>query len=84
MLDICYDELDQLKEDILEDNYRGVKYLDTWDLEDEYSHNEIDENRQKFIELANDYFKKENLSFQMKEICDNAMVCDENGNIITY
>lgn len=83
MLDICYEELDQLKEDIEDDNFRGVKYLDTWDFEDEYSHNHIEENREKFIELANDYFKEENLSFVMREICESAMVCDKSGKIIT-
>lgn len=82
MLDICYKELDRLKEDIEDDNFREVKYLDTWDFEDEYSHNHIEENREKFIELANDYFKEENLSFVMKEVCENAMVCDKNGKII--
>lgn len=83
MLDICYEELDQLKEDIADDNFRGAKYLDTWDFEDDYSHIHIDENREKFIELANDYFKEENLPFVMKEICENAMVCDKSGKIIT-
>ncbi|MCF2641174.1 hypothetical protein I6E50_01955 [Roseburia hominis] len=83
MLDICYEELDRLKEDIEDDNFQGVKYLDTWDFEDEYSHNHIEENREKFIELANDYFKEENLSFVMREICENAMVCDKSGEIIT-
>lgn len=38
MLDICYLELDQLKNDIENNEFRGVKYLDTWDYEDDYSH----------------------------------------------
>lgn len=41
MLDICYEELDQLKDDIEDGNFRGVKCLDPWDFEDEYSHNHI-------------------------------------------
>ena len=71
-----------MKDDIEDGNFCGVKYLDPWDFEDEYSHNHINENREKFIELANDYFKNENLPFVMMEICDSAMVCDENGNIL--
>ena len=38
------------KEDVKNDNF-GI-YLDTWDYEDEYSHNEIEYARIKFIELA--------------------------------
>lgn len=82
MLDICYLELEQLEEDIKEDKFRGVKYLDTWDFEDDYSHNHIEENRKKFIELANSYFKENNLPYVMREVCKNAMVCNENGEII--
>ncbi len=82
MLDICYEALDELKEDIKEDNFRGVKYLDTWDYEDEYSHNHINENREKFIELSNEYFKSNNIPYIMREVCENAMVCDENGKIL--
>ena len=65
MLDICYEELDELKEDINNNCFIGVKYLDTWDYEDEYSHNHIDENRDKFIELANEYFKENNMTYIM-------------------
>lgn len=82
MLDICCLELDQLKEDIKNDKFRGVKYLDTWDYEDDYSHNHIDRNRKKFIELANNYFKENNLPYVMREVCENAMVCDKNGEIV--
>lgn len=82
MLDICYLELDQLKNNIENNEFKGVKYLDTWDYEDDYSHNHIDENREKFIELANNYFKENNLPYVMREVCENAMVCDENGGII--
>lgn len=82
MLDICYLELDQLKNDIENNEFRGVKYLDTWDYEDDYSHNHIDENREKFIELANNYFKENNLPYVMREVCENTMVCDKNGEIV--
>ena len=82
MLDICYEELDELKEDIENNCFAGVEYLDTWNFEDEYSHNHIEENRDKFIELANEYFKENNMKYIMREVCENAMVCDINGEII--
>ncbi len=82
MLD-CYEQLVQLKEDIADDNFRGVRYLDTWDYEDEYSHNDIEIARDKFIEMANDFFRENNLPYMMREVCENAMVCNKNGEIIT-
>ena len=33
---LCNDEFEQLKEDIADNNFRGVKYLDTWDYEDDW------------------------------------------------
>ena len=82
MLDICYEEMEELKKDIKNNSFIGVKYLDTWDYEDEYSHNHIEENRDKFIELANEYFTVNNMKYIMREVCENAMVCDINGEII--
>ena len=82
MLDICYEEIEELKEDIKNNSFIGVKYLDTWDYEDEYSHNHIEENRDKFIKLANEYFTVNNMKYIMREVCENAMVCDINGEII--
>ena len=82
MLDICYEELEELKHDVEEENFIGVEYLDTWNFEDEYSHNHIAENRTKFISLANEYFRNNDMPYIMREVCDNAMVCDKNGNIL--
>ena len=82
MFDICYDEFEELKRNIKNDTFIGVQYLDTWDYEDEYSHNHIDANRDKFIELANDFFKEEKLPYTMREVNENAMVCDLEGNIL--
>lgn len=31
MLDICHEELKEFKEDINNNRFIGVKYLDTWD-----------------------------------------------------
>lgn len=81
---ICYDEFDQLKDDIEDNNFRGVKYLDTWDYEYDWSHNDIENARHRFIEMANEYFEQQNLPYIMKEICENAMVCDKESGQIIY
>ena len=60
----------------------GYAYANTDDYEDEYSHNYIEEARDYFIERVNEFFKEKNLPYTMREIIDNAYVCDENGNII--
>ena len=84
MLDICYLEFEQLETDIKDDNFRGVKYLDTGEFEDEYSHNHIEENREQFIAMANEYFIKNKLSYIMREVCNSAMVCDKKSRKILY
>lgn len=84
MLDICYEELDELKQDIKDDNFRGIQYLDIWDYEDDYSHDHIEENRRKFIELANEYFSERGLPYIMREFYYSAMVCDRNSGEILY
>jgi hypothetical protein len=82
MLDICYEVFEDLKNDIENNDFIETKYLDTWDFEDEYSHNHIDENRDKFIDMANEYFKENNLPYVMREVCENAMICNKDGEII--
>lgn len=78
MLDICYEELDYLKEHIDEGKeILGYDFLDTWDFEDEYSHNHIKENRSKFIELANEYFKENNLPYEARETCKRAKIFEK-------
>ena len=80
--DICYEELEELKNDIQSGNFIGVQYLDTWNYEDDYSHNHIEENRDKFVELANEYFSEQGLPYIMREVCENAMVCNrESGEV---
>ena len=78
MLDICYEVFEDLKNDIENNDFIETKYLDTWDFEDEYSHNHIDENRDKFIDMANEYFKENNLPYVMREVCENAMICNND------
>ena len=55
MLDICYEAFEDLKDDIENNDFAETKYLDTWDFEDEYSHNDIDEAQDKFIEKVREY-----------------------------
>ena len=81
MLDICYEEFDALKNNVEKGEF-GLPYLDTWDFEDDYSHNHIERNRDEFVRLANEYFKENNLPYIMREVNENAMVCDLNGNIL--
>lgn len=44
---LAYEVFEEMKEDISNSDY-GV-YLDTWNYEDEYSHNDIEEARDKFM-----------------------------------
>lgn len=82
MFDICYEELEQMIDDIKNDSF-GV-YLDTWDFEDEYSHNHIEENREKFIELANEYFIKEQLPFEAREVVENVYIFNKETGEVLY
>lgn len=81
MLDICYEVLDNLKDDI-ENGEFGFPYLDTWDYEDDYSHNHIEKNREEFIRLANEYFKENNLPYIMREVNENAKICNLDGDVL--
>ena len=75
MLDICYEEFENLKEWIEEGKeILGYDFLDTWDFENEYSHKHIAKNRNKFIELANGYFKENNLPYVARETCERAKI----------
>ena len=78
MLDICYEEFENLKEWIEEGKeILGYDFLDTWDFEDEYSHNHIAENRRKFIQLANEYFKENNLPYEARVACERAKIFEK-------
>lgn len=75
MLDICYEEFENLKEWLEEGKeILGYDFLDTWDFENEYSHNHIAKNRNKFIELANEYFRDNNLSYEARETYERAKI----------
>lgn len=80
---LCREELERFESDLQEHNFLDIQYLDTWEYEDEYSHNEIELSRGQFIKEANEILKQNNYPFVMKEVCENAMICDkETGEII--
>ena len=83
MTSLCSEELETFKEDIQIIQFIGVQYLDTWDYEDEYSHNEIEESRDQFIQTANKILEENHLPYIMMEMCENAMICDKKtGKVI--
>lgn len=73
---LAYEAFEQMKEDIKNEDF--TKYLDTWEYEDEYSHNEIEEARQKFIELANGYFRVNMLDYEARVVCENVYLFNKN------
>ncbi|MSA02231.1 hypothetical protein GKG47_09290 [Lactonifactor sp. BIOML-A3] len=80
---LACDELEMLIEDLKSNSAVGNNYLDTWDYEDDYSHNEIDKARDDFLEAANDYLSKNNYPYIMREVCENARLCDKDtGEIL--
>lgn len=74
---LAYEVFEEMKEDIKNDNFGArQKYLDTWDYEDEFSHNDIVDARIKFVELANEYFETTNMLYEAREVCDNVYIFD--------
>lgn len=73
---------DDFKEDVKNGSFTGFSYADTWDYEDEYSHNDIEIARGQFIEMANNFLIKKHMGYIMREVVENAWVCDLNGEII--
>ena len=71
---LAYDEFEEFKYHYENGEIGDIKYLDTWDYEDDYSHNEIDAARDEFIKIANEYY--------MQEINENAMLCYKGTNAI--
>lgn len=73
---LAYEVFEEMKEDIKNEEY-GV-YLDTWEYEDEYSHNDIEAARDKFIELANGYFRVNMMDYEAREVCENVYIFNKN------
>lgn len=65
---------EEFLQDLATNQIETTEYLDTWDYEDEYSHNDIERARDLFIKKANDYFQEQNLPYKMYEHCENAKV----------
>ena len=73
---LAYEVFEEMKEDIKNEDF-GV-YLDTWDYEVEYSHNDIENARDKFIELANGYFRVNMMDYEAKEVYENVYIFNKN------
>lgn len=73
---LAYEIFEEMKEDIKNENF-GI-YLDTWQYEDEYSHNDIEAARSKFIELANEFFRVNMMNYEAKEVCENIYIFNKN------
>lgn len=71
-----YEVFEEMKENLKNENF-GI-YLDTWAYEDEYSHNDIENARSKFIELANGFFCVNMMDYEAKEVCENVYILNKN------
>ena len=74
--DLAYAVFEEMKEDIKNDDFNI--YLDTWDYEDDYSHNEIEDARHKFIELANGYFRVNMMDYEARYVNENIYIFNKN------
>lgn len=72
---LAKDEFEDFKYDYENNDIGGVQYLDTWDLEEDYSHSQIDSAREEFIKMANEYLDREQSPYYMREVNQNAMLC---------
>lgn len=79
---LAVEEMENLKENLRNGLVSGYKYLDTWDFEDNYSHNEIEEAREDFIASANEYLLQNDYPYVMREACENAMLCSKDTDEI--
>lgn len=79
---LAYDEFEEFKYHYENGEVGDIKYLDTWDFEDDYSHNEIDAARDEFIKMTNEYLSQKDAPYYMREINENAMLCYKGSNAI--
>lgn len=79
---LAWNELEEFKGHYENGEIGDIKYLDTWDYEDDYSHNEIEEARDDFIKMANKYLEREQSPYYMGEINENAMLCYKGSDAI--
>lgn len=79
---LAYDEFEEFKYHYENGEIGDIEYLDTWDFEDDYSHNEIDTARNDFIKMANEYLDQKDAPYYMREVNENAMLCYKGTNAI--
>lgn len=72
---LAMEEFERMKEDIHNKNFSY--YVDTWDFEDEYSHNDIETARKIFIRTANTYFETNNIDCEAKAGCERVYIFDK-------
>lgn len=68
-------EFSVFEDDYWKRNIGDIRYLDTWDYEDNYSHNDIDIARDEFIKMANEFLEGRASKYYMREVNENAMLC---------
>ena len=73
---LAREEFERMKEDVSDENF-GI-YVDTWDFEDNYSHNDIEAARNEFIRLANGYFRVNMIDYEAREVCENVYIFNKN------
>lgn len=73
---LAREEFERMKEDVSDENF-GI-YVDTWDFEDNYSHNDIEIAREEFIRLANGYFRVNMIDYEAREVCENVYIFNKN------
>lgn len=74
---IYLEEFERLKEDL--ENKRlelNDVFLDYDDYEDDYSHNEIQENQERFIKTVNEFFKEQNIRMVAVIGCENVRIVE--------
>ena len=72
---LATEEFERMKEDICNKNFSS--YVDTWDFEDGYSHNDIETAREIFIRIANTYFETNNIDCEAKTGCERVYIFDK-------
>lgn len=73
---LALEEFERMKEDVYNENF-GI-YVDTWDFEDDYSHNDINIAREEFIRLANGYFRVNMIDYEAREVCENVYIFNKS------
>ena len=73
---LALEEFERMKEDMINEDFNI--YVDTWDFEDDYSHNDIESARNEFIRLANGYFRVNMIDYEAIEVCENVYIFNKN------